>query len=129
LPLKKIYIYIKKQMKVFFVICLCMISFSLSVEEIDCEETKAPNPSGAKDCNARKTSNTDRVCCYIKGKMRNKYVIQEVDGCMEVKKEKIENDQITQFLETYKSYGSKFSLDCFSSYIKTSLLLILILLI
>ena len=116
-------------MKIFLVICLSMLSFSLSVEDISCEETKAPNPSGAKDCNSRKVSNEDRYCCYIKGKMRDKYVIQEVDGCIEVKKEKIDNGQITQYLGTYKSYGSKFSLDCLSSYIKISFILILFLLI
>ena len=116
-------------MKLFLAICLCMLSFSLSIQDINCEDDKVPNPSGAKDCNSRKTNNDDRICCYIKGKMRDKYVIQEVDGCIEVKREKIENGQITQYLETYKSYGSKFSLDCFSSYIKTSFVLILILLI
>ena len=116
-------------MKVFLIICLSMLSFSLSVQEYDCDETKAPNPSGAKDCNSRKTSNSDEVCCYIKGKMRKNYIIQEVDGCFEVKKKEIENGKITQFLDTYKSYGSKFSLDCLSSYIKNSFIFILILLI
>ena len=116
-------------MKLLLAICLCILSLSLSIEDIDCEEDKAPNPSGAKDCNSRKTSNDEKICCYIKGKMRDKYVIQEVDGCIEVKKDKIYNGQITQYLETYKSYGSKFSLDCFSSYIKNSFILILILLI
>jgi len=115
-------------MKTFLIICLCMISFSLSVEEIDCEETKAPNPSGAKDCNARKVD-SNKLCCYIKGKMRKGYFIQEVDGCYEVEKKEIENDRIKQYLETYKSYGSKFSLDCVSSYIKISFILILFILI
>ena len=115
-------------MKIFLIICLCLLSFSLSIQDIDCEETKAPNPSGAKDCNSRKTD-SNKVCCYIKGKMRKSYIIQEVDGCMEVKKEEIENGKITQFLDTYKSYGSKFSLECLSSYIKISFILILFLLI
>ena len=30
-------------MKVFLIICLSMLSFSLSVQEYDCDETKAPN--------------------------------------------------------------------------------------
>ena len=121
-------LYIKKQMKIFIIIYLCMLSFSLSVQEYDCEETKAPNPSGAKDCNARKVD-SNKLCCYIKGKMRKNYFIQEVDGCYEVEKKEIENDGIKQYLETYKSYGSKFSLDCFSSYIKISFILILFILI
>jgi len=115
-------------MKIFIIIYLCMLSFSLSVQEYDCEETKAPNPSGAKDCNARKVD-SNKLCCYIKGKMRKNYFIQEVDGCYEVEKKEIENDGIKQYLETYKSYGSKFSLDCVSSYIKISFILILFILI
>ena len=92
-------LYIKKQMKIFIIIYLCMLSFSLSVQEYDCEETKAPNPSGAKDCNARKVD-SNKLCCYIKGKMRKGYYIQEVDGCYEVDKKEIENNS--------KVYGTGF---------------------
>ena len=115
-------------MKVFLVICLCMISFSLSAEEISCEQSDAPNPSGAKDCNSRKV-NSDRYCCYIKGKMRNYFIIYDVDGCISMKKSDIDNGKITEYLDKQKSYGSKFSLDCISSYIKNSFILILFILI
>ena len=115
-------------MKAFLIICLSMISFSMSAKEINCEDDETSNPSGAKDCNSRKVD-SNKFCCYIKGKMRKKYIIQEVDGCMEVEKKKIDNGQIKQYLDTYKSYGSKFSLDCLSSYIKISFILILFILI
>ena len=111
-------------MKLFFVICLSVLALSLSAEEIECEQTKAPNPTKAEDCKNRKTDN-GKLCCYIKGKMRDKYYLHEVNGCYEIDEKEVLNDKIKSFLEKQQSYGSKFSLDCISSYIKISSLLLL----
>jgi len=107
------------------ILIINFITYSLTVTK--CESDDVPNPSGAKDCNLRSVDD-DEYCCYIKGTMRKKYVINNVEGCFSVKKIFIDNGAIEQYLNTQKSFGNKFSLDCNASYARMGLLIILFLL-
>ena len=110
-------------MKTSWIICLSLIVYCLSV---DCEEDETTNPTGASDCMNREHDN-DKYCCYIKGVMRDKYELRNVDGCYEIEKKKVDNNAITDYLAKYKSYGSKFSLDCYSPYYKLGIIISMLL--
>ena len=61
--------------------------------------------------------------------MKKKYIINEVRGCYEIEKRKVDNGAITDYLKKEKEYGNDYSLDCISSFTKIGYLLILFILI
>ena len=109
------------------ILIISFIYYSISATTVDCEEDETKNPSSAKDCNEREV-NLDEYCCYIKGTMRKKYVLNTVKGCIKMKKKNVDNGAITTFLEREKEYGNDYSLDCNSSYITIGFMIILFLL-
>ena len=109
------------------ILIISFICYSISATTVDCEEDETKNPTSATDCNERNV-NSDEYCCYIKGTMRNKYVINQVKGCIKMKKKNVDNGAITKYLEQEKDDGNDYSLDCNSSYTTIGFLIILFLL-
>ena len=107
---------------------LCMFGLIICATTTKCEEDDIANPSGVEDCKNRAVDE-DKYCCFIKVKMRKKYIINEVRGCYEIEKRKVDNGAITDYLKKEKEYGNDYSLDCISSFTKIGYLLILFILI
>lgn len=110
-------------MKVNYIVFLGLLAIAFSIK---CKEDEVASPKGIDDCKIREHGN-DKYCCYIKGKMRKGFYIYNVDGCIEMDKIDIDNDAIEKYMEQQENYGSKFSLDCSTSYLSLGLLSLLML--
>ena len=116
-------------MKFYSILLLTILVCIYAIEEaqqsdLKCESGKSPFASSAKDCNKRKVD-SDKYCCYIKGKEHDSAFVYKINGCIEILKEKVDNNAITSYMEELKSKGSEISIDCISSYLSVSLLLLL----
>ncbi len=116
-------------MKFYSILLLTLLICIYTVEEkqqsdLKCKSSEPPYPSSAKDCNKRKVD-PDNYCCYIKGEVHDGYYIKDVNGCLPIEKKNIDNNNITSTMEKLKLEGFEGSLDCISSYLSISLLLLL----
>ena len=116
-------------MKFYSILLLTLLVCIYAIEErqqsdLKCRTREPPYPSSAKDCNKRKVD-PDDYCCYIKGEEHDAYYIEDVNGCIPIAKKYIDNNNITNYMEQLKLNGFEGSLDCISSYLSVSLLLLL----
>ena len=116
-------------MKFYSILVLTLLVCIYTAEEgqqsdLNCDSSKTPFASSSKDCNMRKV-NADYYCCYIKGSVHNTYFIHKLDGCVPINKKNIDNHAFTSYMEDLKSKGYEISLDCISSYLSVSLLLLI----
>ena len=116
-------------MKFYSILVLTLLVCIYTAEEgqqsdLNCDSSKTPFASSGKDCNMRKV-NSDRYCCYIKGRVHSTYYIYELNGCTEINKKNIDNHAFTSYMDYLKSKGYEISLDCISSYLSVSLLLLI----
>ncbi len=116
-------------MKFYSILLLTLLVCIYAVEkleqsDLDCNSGQSPFASSAKDCNKRKVD-SDSYCCYVKGKEYESSFIHDVDGCMKISKINIDNDAVTSYIERIKHEGYIISIDCISSYLSVSLLLLL----
>ena len=116
-------------MKFYSILLLTLLVCTYAIEEaqqsdLKCEASKSPFASSAKDCNKR-IVDSDKYCCYVKGNVHDGYYIEELNGCVKIQKTKVDNDAFTSYMDELKSKGYEISIDCISSYLSVSLLLLL----
>ena len=116
-------------MKFYSILLLTLLVCIYAVEErqqsdLECESHLTPYASSAKDCNKRKVG-SNRYCCYIKGIEHENAIVYKINGCKEISKRKVDNNNITSYMEELKLEGFEVSLDCISSYLSVSLLILL----
>ena len=97
-------------------------------KELYCNSDLFPFATSGKDCQQRKVE-ADRYCCYIKGQVRESPYIKELNGCIRLYKREVDNDEINAYMRNMKNAGYDISIDCISSYLSISSLLLLFMLI
>ena len=117
-------------MKFYSILLLTLLVYIYAAEEeekqydLKCESSGTPLPSNGKDCNMRQV-NSGYICCYMKGIFHDNYYIVDVDGCTLIPKMNIKDDAFNYYMADLKHSGYEVSLDCISSYLSVSLLLLL----
>ena len=116
-------------MKFYSVLLLTLLVCIYAVEkleqsDLDCNSGQSPFASSAKDCNKRKVD-SDYYCCYVKGKQHKNSIIHNMNGCIKIFKENVDDYAIIGYMDELIFNGYEISLDCISSYLSVSLLLLL----
>ena len=118
-------------MKLLPILFLALLSVLYAAEEqseLFCNSTFPPFASRGKHCRQRKVD-SEKYCCYVKGKVRDNPYVNYLDGCMSLYKREVDNDAIDEFMANMKKAGYVISVDCISSYLTFSSILLLIILI
>ena len=113
---------------IIFLALITLLSAAEEQKELYCNSDLFPFATSGKDCQQRKVE-ADSYCCYIKGQVRESPYIKELNGCIRLYKREVDNDEINAYMRNMKNAGYDISIDCISSYLSISSLLLLFMLI